>query len=80
VAGVISAAAGSQFAVAKLSAQGVPLTGFGTNGLALPGAAGGEVKLLALDASGMLYVGGASPEENAVPLAPISYVTFRLGG
>jgi hypothetical protein len=68
VGGVIPAGTGSQLAVAKLSPNGVSVTGFGTNGLALPGAAGGPVNLLALDAAGMLYVGGSS------------YVIFRLGG
>jgi hypothetical protein len=80
VGGVIPSAFGWQLAVAKLSPNGVPVTAFGTNGLALPGSSGGQVNLLALDASGMLYLGGSSPLENAPSLSPVPYVIFRLGG
>jgi hypothetical protein len=80
VGGVVPASPGWQLAVAKLSPAGVPVSSFGSNGLALPGAPGGQVNILALDATGMLYVGGPGLAPDAMPTAPVPYVIYRLGG
>jgi len=80
VSGAVPTAQGAQLAVAKLSANGSLDAAFGLNGIMLPGARAGDGGLLALDASGLLYVGGVNPEIFSVPTAPIPYVIFRLGG
>jgi len=79
VAGAVPVPACKQLGVAKLSTNGAPEAGFGTNGVTvLNVAADDQAKRLALDSSGMLYVGAMVPLECPVQDMPRSYVIFRL--
>jgi hypothetical protein len=66
-------------AVAKLDANGAVVTSFGTNGIAFPGAnADTFPKMLALDSSGLLYVGAPGDTQCPIPASSNPYAIFRL--
>jgi hypothetical protein len=79
VAGSSPAASCAQLAVAKLDPGGSLVTSFGTNGVALPGAnADTFPKMLALDSSGLLYVGAPGDAQCPLPASSNPYAIFRL--